>query len=124
MVLVIGGAYQGKLDHVLKNYPGKSVFQCDTESPDMDLTADVINSLHLLVLAQMRAGLDPLTYMQENLPGLKGKTIICDDISSGVVPVDPEMRSWRETVGRCLIMLSGHADEVIRVFYGIGSRIK
>jgi len=124
VVLVIGGAYQGKLDHVLENYPCKSVYQCDTESPDMDLTADVINSLHLLVLAQMRAGLDPLTYLQENLPGLNDKILICDDISSGVVPIDPEMRSWRETVGRCLIMLSGHADEVIRVFYGIGSRIK
>jgi len=124
MILVIGGAYQGKLDYVLKNYPGKSVFQCDAENPDMGLSADIINSLHLMVLAQTYAGRDSLKYLQEHLPGLSGKIIICDDISCGVVPIDPETRRWRETMGRCLIFLSGHADEVVRVFCGIGSRIK
>ena len=124
MVLIIGGAYQGKLDYALENYPGKSVIQCSIENPEMDLSEDIINSLHLMVLAQTRAGLDTLGYLREILPKLKGKILICDDISCGVVPVEHETRIWRETMGRSLTLLSKNADEVVRVFCGIGSRIK
>ena len=124
MTLVIGGAYQGKLEYVMEKYPGKTLCQCDMDNPDMDLSADVVNSFHLMTLAQVRAGIDSLTYINEKLPKLKGKIIICDDISCGVVPIDPETRQWRETTGRCLALLSKNADEVIRVFCGIESRIK
>jgi Adenosyl cobinamide kinase/adenosyl cobinamide phosphate guanylyltransferase len=124
MILVIGGAYQGKLDYVMENYPGKSVFQCDTENTDMNISTDVVNSLHLMALAHIRKGTDALAYLQEKLPSLKNKIVICDDISCGVVPIDSEMRRWRETTGRCLALLSKNADEVVRVFCGIGSRIK
>ena len=124
MVLIIGGAYQGKLDYVLENYPGKTVFQCDSENPEMDLSADVINSLHLIVLAQQREGTDTLLYLRERLTKLKDKIVICDDISCGVVPAVCETRQWRETTGRCLTFLSRNADEVVRIFCGIGSRIK
>ncbi|HCC36246.1 MAG TPA: cobalamin biosynthesis protein CobU [Treponema sp.] len=124
MILVIGGAYQGKLDYVLEHYPGKSVFRCGAENCDMDLSADIIDSLHLMLLAQTHAEKDTLEYLREKLPELKNKIIICDDISCGVVPVDCETRQWRENVGRGLALLSRNADEVIRVFCGIGSRIK
>jgi len=124
MIVVIGGAYQGKLDYVLEKYPGKSVFTCSTECAELDLSADIINSLHLMVLAQIRVGADPLAYICKVLSDLKGKVLIFDDISCGVVPVEPEARLWRETTGRALALLSKNADEVIRVFCGIGSRIK
>jgi len=124
MTLVVGGAYQGKLDYVLGNYPVSTVFQCDINSANIDLSADVINSLHLAVLAQTRMWMDPLAILNGLLPMLKDKVIICDDISCGVVPIERENRLWREATGHCLAMLSKYADEVIRVFCGIGSRIK
>ena len=124
MTLVIGGAYQGKLEYVMEKHQGRTVFQCDIETAKPDLSADVINSLHLMTLAQIRAGIDSLTYINEKLPEMKDKIIICDDISCGVVPIDPETRQWRETAGRCLALLSKNADEVIRIFCGIESRIK
>ena len=124
MVLIIGGAYQGKLDYVKENYPCKSLVQCSLEQTEMDLSGDIINSLHLIVLAQIRAGLDTLAYLREVYPKLKDKILICDDIFCGVVPVEKETRIWRETMGRALVFLSKNADEVIRVFCGIGSRIK
>ena len=124
MVLIIGGAYQGKLDYVLENHPGKSVYQCDTKITEIDFTSDIVNALHILILAQIRAGIDPLIYIKENLHKLDRKIVICDDISCGIVPVDPEMRQWREASGRCLTLLSKNADEVVRMFCGIGSRIK
>jgi len=124
MILVVGGAYQGKLEYVMENYPGKKVFHCDAENPEIDLSADIINSIHLTALAQIRAGIDTLAYLREKLPEIKGKIVICDDISCGVVPIDPESRQWRETVGRSLGLLSKNADEVIRIYCGIGSKLK
>ena len=124
LILIIGGAYQGKLDYVLENYPGKSVVQCSVENPAIDLSGDIINALHLLVLAQTRAGLDTLDFLREMLPKLKNKILICDDICCGVVPVEHETRIWRETMGRSLTLLSKNADEIVRVFCGIGNRIK
>jgi len=100
------------------------VHQCNTENPEPDFSADIINSLHLLVLAQIRAGIDTLEFLTGKLPELKNKIIISDDISCGVVPVEQEARQWREATGRCLALLSKNADEVIRLFYGIGSRLK
>jgi adenosyl cobinamide kinase/adenosyl cobinamide phosphate guanylyltransferase len=67
--------------------------------------------------------MDSIALFNELLPDLKNKIIICDDISSGVVPMGSEMRKWREVVGRVLALLSKNADEVVRVFCGIGSRI-
>ena len=47
-----------------------------------------------------------------------------DDISCGVIPTDEAMRKYRELVGRSLALLSKNADEVIRVFCGMGTKIK
>jgi len=124
MTLVIGGAYQGKLDYVLENYPGRSIFTCDVETPDIDLSSDIIYGLHLAVLSQVRAGTDSMADLMKILPMLKDKILISDDIFCGVVPIDFETRQWREVLGKCLNMLSKSADEVIRVFCGIGSHIK
>ena len=124
MILVIGGAYQGKLDYVLENYPDKSVFHCSIDNPDVDTTADVINAFHLALLGKMRIEIDTLGYVRDMLPALDGKIVICDDITCGVVPMEYEMRMWRETAGRSMSLLSKSASEVIRVFCGIGSRIK
>ena len=124
MLLIIGGAYQGKLDYALENYPDKSIFHCTVETAEIDLSADIINALHLLILGQTRTETDTLAYLREILPELKNKIIICDDISCGVVPINPETRQWRETLGRSLVLLSKNSNEVIRVFCGIGSKIK
>jgi adenosyl cobinamide kinase/adenosyl cobinamide phosphate guanylyltransferase len=124
MIFVIGGAYQGKLDYVRERFPGKTVFQCGADDPEPDLSADVINALHLMILAQARAGDDALAWLRERLPELKGKIVICDDVTCGIVPVDDETRLWREICGRCMTLLARNADEVIRVFCGIGSRIR
>lgn len=123
MILVVGGAYQGKLDYVKANYAPASIFDCGVGA-EIDFSAGVVNSLHKLILAQIRSGIDPLEYFREYLPELKTKILVCDDISNGVVPVDAEMRQWREAVGRCMNFIASEADEVIRLFCGIGSRIK
>jgi adenosylcobinamide kinase/adenosylcobinamide-phosphate guanylyltransferase len=41
-----------------------------------------------------------------------------------VVPTDPEARKLREEKAKELVALSKSADEVYRVFCGIGTKIK
>jgi adenosyl cobinamide kinase/adenosyl cobinamide phosphate guanylyltransferase len=54
----------------------------------------------------------------------KDSIVICNDISCGVVPVDPVLRKWREAVGKSMSALSQNSDEVIRLFCGIPTRVK
>jgi adenosyl cobinamide kinase/adenosyl cobinamide phosphate guanylyltransferase len=125
MKLIIGSAYQGKLDYALEHYvPNASVHHCADTEPAIDFSKDIINSLQQMVLSQLRNGIDSLEYVDNHVDQLKSKIIICNDISSGVVPIDREMRLWREAVGRVLVFLGKHSDEVIRVFCGIGTKIK
>jgi len=125
MILIIGGAYQGKLEYAQAHY-GKqaSVWECTETGSELDFTHPVIHSFHLFLLAQVRQGVDSLEYLREHQEQLQDKIIICDDISGGVVPIDREMRDWRDSLGRSLTLLGQQADEVIRVFCGIGMRVK
>lgn len=125
MILVFGGAYQGKLNYAKQSYdPEKTVFLCREDTAELDFSHEVFSCYHLLVLAQLRKGIDPCAYLDAHWDDLRGKIILCDDISCGVVPMGAEERRWREAVGRCMGMLSEKAERVIRVFCGIGMRLK
>lgn len=125
MILIFGGAYQGKLAYAKQSFgPQLTVTQCREDDAAPDLSAAILNGYHLLVLAQLREGIDPCAYLEACRDDLREKIILCDDISCGVVPTDEESRRWREAVGRCMGMLSRRADSVIRVFCGIGMKLK
>ena len=46
------------------------------------------------------------------------------DVSQGIVPMEPELRAFREMNGRLMLQLAAEADEVHRVFCGMGKRVK
>ncbi len=108
MKLIIGGAYQGKKQYALENFNGE----------------EIIEDFHLKVLDMLKTNTDVMQYIQEHLEDYRDKVIICQDISCGVVPIDPLMRKWRETVGHALGFLAKKSDRVIRVFCGIGTSLK
>ena len=54
----------------------------------------------------------------------KDSVLICQDISSGVVPMEAQLRQWRNANGRLCQYLAGQADQVIRVFCGLEQRLK
>lgn len=108
MILIIGGAYQGKYEYARAHYN----------------EADIINRFHLEVLTWIRHGITPETYIKEHLADYADKVIVCDDISCGVVPTDPTIRRWREELGRVLAVLAAHSDQVYRLFCGIATSLK
>jgi adenosylcobinamide kinase / adenosylcobinamide-phosphate guanylyltransferase len=126
MILILGGAYQGKLDYALRSYnvDACDVWTCTDGAEGLDTSKRVIDRLEELVLAMIRHDVDPVSYVRERMDQLREKIVICRDVSSGVVPLDPIMRKWRDDMGRISVMLSRESDEVIRVFCGIGTKIK
>lgn len=125
MILVFGGAYQGKLEYAKEhwNFSDDDVFFCE-ENLTIDLSKKVICGLEKFVYACACKGVETKDVLAEYDVPLDDKILIADDISQGVVPIEPDRRAWRESVGRTLLWLGKNADEVHRVFCGLGQRLK
>ena len=122
MELIIGGAYQGKRTYAEKTYglTNGDIFTCAGAS--LQTSCRCVEHLERYTLACVRVGLDPAE--ATDVGALEDKILICDDISCGVVPIDPIERAWREQTGRLLTKLSGRASHVVRVFCGLPLELK
>ena len=98
MKLVIGGAFQGKLNFA-KKMTGKETGWADGA-------------------AVSEAELEEL--LQKN-PEI---CIVTNELGYGVVPIEPFDRKWREKTGRICTELAAKADSVTRVVCGIGILLK
>lgn len=124
MVLVFGGAYSGKLEFVKEQFKAtdEDIFYCSDSK--IDYSKKVISGLHKFTYSNVLSEKNSLEYIKENINLFKDKIIICDEISSGIVPLKKEDRIWREETGRCLQFLSKEASSVYRIFCGIPTIIK
>ncbi|MBR4078577.1 MAG: bifunctional adenosylcobinamide kinase/adenosylcobinamide-phosphate guanylyltransferase [Christensenellaceae bacterium] len=121
MILITGGAYQGKLDYAMKEYQlGKQdIGDLAVENPQKKRCFIHVEQF---VLNCMRSG---KSAAEELAPFLDEQTVlICDDISCGVVPLDKEVRAWREATGRTVNALAAQADRVVRIFCGLPMVLK
>ncbi len=125
MILIFGGAYQGKLEYAKEhwNFSDDDVFFCD-EDLAIDLSKKVICGLEKFVYACVLEGAEAKSVLKMYDDEFPLRDKIWIDISQGVVPVDPDRRAWRESVGRTLLWLGKESDEVHRVFCGLGQRLK
>ncbi|MEG1459605.1 MAG: bifunctional adenosylcobinamide kinase/adenosylcobinamide-phosphate guanylyltransferase [Acetivibrio sp.] len=126
MILIFGGAYQGKLAYVKEKYEMKEqdIFFCEKGKLDMDDSKDVMYGLEHLIWELVKREIPYEAFIEDKLPGWKNKIIVCEDNSCGVVPIDPLLRQYRETQGRVLSLLSKNAEKVVRMFCGLESLIK
>lgn len=108
MKLYVGGAWQGQTE--LARH----------ENPD----AVILTDFHLTIRSKMKKGEDIPAYINSLFNSMPDCVIVCDEIGSGIVPIDPTDRAWREAVGRALCLIAGKADHVTRVVCGIGVRLK
>ena len=122
MILIIGGAYQGKTEYAKKTYglQDADIFTC--ENTDIDPNARAIRHLERFALACVRVGKEPAEELRAL--DLSDKILICEDISCGVVPMDAVEREWREAVGRMNAMLAARAERVTRLFCGLPLELK
>ena len=124
MILVFGGAYNGKKDFIKEkfNINEEDIYYCS--DGEIDFSKKVICGLHKFTYNNTLKNKSSLEYIKENINLFKDKIIISDEISSGIVPLKKEDRMWREETGRCLQYLSKESSCVYRVFCGISTIIK
>ena len=126
MILIIGGAYQGKLDFAKEKFSlnDENIFFCNDESINIDFDKKIIANIDKFILAMLKNNIEPIIYIKYNIDKFKNKIITCEDISCGIVPIDYEMRMLRESIGHCLSILSKNSDKVVRLFCGIPMELK
>ena len=113
MILVIGARASGKMDYVRSLGYG-----------DEDIANGVLNDKPVLYNLQDLTIPDP-----EGAPALferlTGKEIVvCDEVGSGVIPLEKERRLGREATGRLCCRLAKEATKVVRLVCGIPTVIK
>lgn len=129
MILVIGGAFQGKKEYVKKQFSlTDQQFADGAACSEEELyQRKAVAHFHEYVRRSLKegCGADELQALTERLRRENPDVIIiCNELGSGVVPVDAFDRNWRETTGRLCCRLAAEASEVHRVVCGIGTVIK
>ena len=89
MILIFGGAFQGKLDYAREhwNFNEDDIFYCD-DSLAIDLSKKVIYGLEKFCFACVCEDADAKGVLKMYDEPLTDKIIIMDDVSQGVVPID------------------------------------
>ncbi len=107
MILIIGGAYQGKLSFAVEKF---GLSQEELHDLKNGYEPDKPCYYHLEL------------YLKENLelPEFSENAIvIAREINSGVVPIDKQERLFKERYGKTLQILAKSCDKVYRVYCGI-----
>ncbi|MBQ8358387.1 MAG: bifunctional adenosylcobinamide kinase/adenosylcobinamide-phosphate guanylyltransferase [Oscillospiraceae bacterium] len=120
MILIIGGAYQGKLDFVKENFgiTDEEVFTCG--GGEIDFSKECIYKIEEFTCCHP----DPVSYFQTHREEWKDSILILQDIFCGVVPMGAPNRAWRQRTGRLAQYLSKEAVQVSRIFCGLEQRLK
>lgn len=124
MILVFGGAYNGKLAYIKEKYnlDEEDIFYCN--SSNINLEKKVICGFHIFVRNMILENKSPLEYIENNMDKLKDKIIITDDIGLGIVPIEKIDRIWRDEHGKSIQYISSKSKKVIRIFLGIEKVLK
>lgn len=125
MHLIIGGAYQGKLDFAkaMYGFSDADVFFCTKDAP-VDFSRPCIANIEEFVYGCAERGEAPTGCFHAQRALYKDSVLLCRDIHSGIVPVSSVDRAWREQTGALLKYLAEHADRVSRIYLGLEQRLK
>ncbi len=120
MILIIGGAYQGKLDYAKETYglAEEDIFTCAGDS--IDFSKRCVEHIEEFVWFRP----DALSWFRAHRDQWENSILICQDLSCGVVPMGAQMRAWRQNTGRLCQYLAKEADTVTRIFCGLEQRLK
>ncbi|MCL2366196.1 MAG: bifunctional adenosylcobinamide kinase/adenosylcobinamide-phosphate guanylyltransferase [Oscillospiraceae bacterium] len=126
MILIFGGAYQGKLDYAVERFrlSEEDIYHCSEDDAQMPTGKKLIYELDKWILAMLKADACTASAVKRLIEDNKDVIIVCNDVSCGIVPIDPVMRAWREAVGRALAAIAGEACAVVRLFCGVATVIK
>ena len=113
MILIIGACASGKRAYA------KSLGYTDAQMSDrLEADCPVLYDLQNIVEA------DPENAQALADALLKKEVVICNEVDSGVIPVNAQKRLGREQTGRLCCTLAREASSVIRMVAGLPQKIK
>ena len=118
--LYIGGAGHGQ-EIIAEKETGIKPVLCRVEEA---FAEPGIDQFHLLTKQVLKEGGSAQEFAARLVKENPDAVICCDEIGSGIHPLEKEDRIWREETGRALCILAEGADSVVRVFCGIPQKIK
>ena len=121
MIFVIGGTHQGRADFVRSLGYAKIR---RAEEDVLDFSTGAVMGLERWALGCVRRGEEPAELLAQREEEWKNCALIGTDFSCGVVPMDAELRAWREANGRMNNYLAGRAERVVRMFCGLPQELK
>lgn len=126
MILIFGGAYQGKLAYAQERFgiDSSQIYYCDENSKAIPKDKKIIYEIDRWILALVRENEDIPIRIKELIESNEDTIIISNDISNGIVPMDVETRKWREETGIAMTTIAKESEEVIRLFCGIPTKVK
>lgn len=124
MIMIIGGAHQGKLEYAKKIFPDVNWVDGEQCEKEEIFQCEGIHHFHKYIERLLAAGED----ISELAKQLKEKNpdliLVTDEIGYGIVPMDPFLREVREQTGRVCTELAADSEKVVRVVCGIPVVIK
>lgn len=126
MILITGGAYQGKRKFAGERFGISEEKMLDGGVCGFDevFSAECVYGYHKLIKRLMAQGEDPVGYTERLCRENSGMILILDEVGCGIIPLDKGERQWREQTGRCGCTAAGHSVQVWRVTCGIAQIIK
>ena len=138
MVLIVGGAYQGKITWAKEHYPKLDWIDGETCTEEEIYRCQGIFHFHKYIERLMRKRyeekeenvdfIDEFICMTDIADRLHRENpdivIVTDEIGYGIVPIDPFERTYREVVGRVCTRIAKYSESAYRIICGIEMKLK
>lgn len=124
MILITGGAFQGKLEFAKTLKEQAVVVEGEMLNMENAKQADIVSHFHLYIRKLLEEGKEPKESVIELLKENPHLIVEVTEMGCGIVPVEAFDRNFREMTGRICCEIGKQADAVYRVTCGIGTRIK
>lgn len=125
MILITGGAFEGKKEYAAKRFSfgENEITDGRTASAEEIMKAVCVVNYHDFV-KRISPFENPEEFTASLVRENPSAVVIMNEIGSGIIPLEKSERIWREQTGRCGCIIASAASEVIRLCCGIPSVIK
>lgn len=126
MIMIIGGACQGKTEYVKRTYSlcDKDILNGESVAKASLVNIPCIKNFHLFIKNVTENGGSALEAAEIILNNNPDIIIVTDEIGSGIIPLEKADRIWREQVGITCCYLADKAESVTRIICGLPMVIK
>lgn len=126
MIMITGGAFQGKTEYAKKRFGFSDDEILNGGSCDLEafFNAKCVTDYQLAVKRLLEENADPEKFTRRLCRENSGAVIIINEIGGGIIPLEKSERIWREETGRSGCIIAENSCEVIRLVCGIPTKIK